>query len=398
VKRSVIQRGPRAAGEKYVGLSVAMACCVVLAACSSSGASSSQTSGKATSGQLQINLGFPTDLTGGNASGGIEALDSAKLAVSQINASDPSVHVTLKSVDTQSDAGPGVVAVSQLLQDSSLTGIVGMTFTQTAQGAMQLFAKDGRPTIFVQVTSLGSNRPKNVFSMSPPTGPEVTQVVDQVLLPQHIKTVGLIWQVQPTLNNDISVAESELTAHNVKVVASQSTSLTATDFSSQISSVLAAHPDAIGIMAVGAPTGQMVSQIRAEGYKGLLFGQEGDAVPAFAQAAGKSAANFYYGCWWAPGTGPSPGQTFASAFTKQYPSLGLPGAVGLNAYDAVEIFVQAVKKAGSTNPAKVIQELSSVTFQDAMEENPVGFESTGFIQAQPEVVMVSASGVISKVK
>lgn len=375
-----------------------MACCIALVACSSSGTSSTPASGSSAGGKLQVNLGFPTDLTGGNASGGIEALNSAKLAVSQINATNPRVHVTLKSVDTKSDAGPGVVAVSQLLRDSSLTGIVGMTYTQTAQGAMQLFARDGRPTIFVQVTSLGSTRPKNVFSMSPPTGPEVSQVVDQVLLPQHIKTVGLIWQVQPTLNNDISVAKSELTAHNVKVVASQSTSLTATDFSSQISAVLATHPDAIGIMAVGAPTGQMVSQIRSEGYKGLLFGQEGDAVPAFSQAAGKAAANFYYGCWWAPGTGPSAGESYATAFTKQYPSLGSPGAVGLNAYDAVEIFVQAVQKAGSTNPAKVTQELSAETFQDAMEANPVGFESTGFIQAQPEVVVVSASGTISKVK
>lgn len=375
-----------------------MACCIALAACSSSGTSSSPASGSSAGGKLQVNLGFPADLTGGNASGGIEALNSAKLAASQINATSPRVHVTLKSVDTQSEAGPGVVAVSQILRDSSLTGIVGMTYTQTAQGAMQLFAKDGRPTIFVQVTSLGSNRPKNVFSMSPPTGPQVSQVVDQVLLPRHIKTVGLIWQVQPTLNNDISVAKSELMAHNVKVVASQSTSLTATDFSSQISAVLAAHPDAIGIMAVGAPTGQMVSQIRSEGYKGLLFGQEGDAVPAFAQAAGKAAANFYYGCWWAPGTGPSAGESYAAAFTEQYPSLGSPGAVGLNAYDAVEIFVQAVQKAGSTDPAKVTQELSTETFQDAMEANPVGFESTGFIQAQPEVVVVSASGTISKVK
>ena len=96
-------------------------------------------------------------------------------------------------------------------------------------------------------------------------------------------------------------------------------------------------------------------------------------------------------------TGELAGQTFASAFTSQYPSLGEPGAVGLNAYDAVQIFVQAAKKADSTNPAKIVQELSSATFQDAMEASPVKFESTGFIQAQPEVVVDSASGTISKV-
>jgi ABC-type branched-subunit amino acid transport system substrate-binding protein len=377
-------------------LKLLSAAAVSLALASGVGFSSSAVAAT-TKPKLQIVLGVPSDLTGGNASGGIADVDGSKLAAAQINKADKSVHVTLDTVDTQSSATGGITALSQMLQNKKLTGIVGIdSDTELGQAAMPLLNKTGLPTIFTQVTTLPGRGP-NIFSLTPPTTPQVDSVINDVLVPQGIKSVGLIWQVETTLNGDIAGAEATMKKDNIALSDAESTSLTATDFSPQISAVLATNPGAIGIMAVGAPTGQIVAQIRSQGYKGILFGQEGDAVPAFAQAAGGGAVGFYYGVWWAPGIG-SGSTSFVTKWVAAFPSEGPPPEIGLDGYVGVEIFVDAVLKADSTKKTKIIKELKTQSFQTPIYSQRLRFQSNGFLQKFPEAVKVtSTTGAIQLV-
>jgi branched-chain amino acid transport system substrate-binding protein len=359
----------------------------VATACSSSGGSDS--SGGAT-GAVNLTIGMPDDFTGANAFAGVEQQQAAQLAVTDANKKYPGVHVSLKTADTQSSPTAGVSAVQRLLSDSSVNAIVGIAFTQTAQATIPLLAQDGRPAIMLQVTDLtgGGN---SVFSMSPPPAGEQKALVADGLTPANVKSVGIIYQDQPTLNADRTALKTALTGAGMSVDDEQGTSLTTTDFSPQITSVLGKHPDAIGIFAIPPATGTIVSQLRAQGYTGVLFGHEGDASTAFTKVAGKSADKFVLATRWNSATATGQGKTFVDEFKAKYPSAGAPDQFGVAAYDAVLMLAQAASKAKSTDKAALVSGLKTDQFATA-ESPTLQFGSDNFIKVNGVVVKYNAAG------
>lgn len=359
----------------------------VATACSSSGGSGS--SGGA-SGAVNLTIGMPDDFTGANAFAGVEQQQAAQLAVTDANKKYPGVHVSLKTADTQSSPTAGVSAVQRLLSDSSVNAIVGIAFTQTAQATIPLLAQDGRPAIMLQVTDLtgGGN---SVFSMSPPPAGEQKALVADGLTPANVKSVGIIYQDQPTLNADRTALKTALSGAGMSVDDEQGTSLTTTDFSPQITSVLGKHPDAIGIFAIPPATGTIVSQLRAQGYTGVLFGHEGDASTAFTKVAGKSADKFVLATRWNSATATGLGKTFVDEFKAKYPSAGAPDQFGVAAYDAVLMLAQAASKAKITDKAALVSGLKTDQFTTA-ESPTLQFGSDNFIKVNGVVVKYNAAG------
>jgi branched-chain amino acid transport system substrate-binding protein len=360
----------------------------VATACSSGGSSSA--SGGGASGAVNLTIGMPDDFTGANAFAGVEQQQAAQLAVTDANKKYPGVHVSLKTADTQSSPTAGVSAVQRLLSDSSVNAIVGIAFTQTAQATIPLLAQDGRPAIMLQVTDLtgGGN---SVFSMSPPPAGEQKALVADGLTPANVKSVGIIYQDQPTLNADRAALKTALSGAGMSVADEQGTSLTTTDFSPQITSVLGKHPDAIGIFAIPPATGTIVSQLRAQGYTGVLFGHEGDASTAFTKVAGKSAENFVLATRWNSATATGDGKTFVDEFKAKYPSAGAPDQFGVAAYDAVLMLAQAANKAKSTDKAALVSGLKTDQFATA-ESPTLQFGSDNFIKVNGVVVKYNAAG------
>ncbi|HEX5404963.1 MAG TPA: ABC transporter substrate-binding protein [Pseudonocardiaceae bacterium] len=361
----------------------------VATACSSSDNGSSS-SGGGTPGAVNLTIGMPDDFTGANAFAGVEQQQAAQLAVTDANKKYPGVHVSLKTADTQSSPTAGVSAVQRLLSDSSVNAIVGIAFTQTAQATMPLMAQDGRPAIMLQVTDLtgGGN---NVFSMSPPPAGEQKALVADGLTPANVKSVGIIYQDQPTLNADRTALKTALSGAGMNVIGEQGTALTTTDFSPQITSVLGKHPDAIGIFAIPPATGTIVSQLRQQGFTGVLFGHEGDASTAFTKVAGKSADKFVLATRWNSATATGDGKTFVDEFKAAYPDAGAPDQFGVAAYDAVLMLTQAANKSKSNDKAALVNQLKSGQFATA-ESPTLQFGSDNFIKVNGVVVKYNAAG------
>jgi ABC-type branched-subunit amino acid transport system substrate-binding protein len=363
----------------------------LLAACSSSG--STDASGGSSSqggGTIHLTIGMPDDFTGSNAFAGVEQEQAAELAVKDANKMFPGVQVTLKTMDTQSSPTVGVSAVETLLSNSSVNAIAGIAYTQTAQAVIPILAKDGRPAIMMQVTDLTGGG-SSVFSMSPPATGEQAILATEGLVPAKVKTVALIFQDQPTLNADLSALTTALKSDHISVVADQGNSLDATDFSSQITAVLSKHPDAIGIYAIPPATGTIVSQLRSQGYKGVLFGQEGDSSTAFTSVAGSSADGFLLATRWNSATATGLGQTFVQEFEAAYPKAGAPDQFGVAAYDSILVLAQAALDAKSTDKSALAHTLATGSFKTA-ESPTLQFGSDNFAKVSGVVVKYNAKG------
>lgn len=361
------------------------------AACGDSGSGSAGSgSGGSGSGGTDLTIGMPDDFTGANAFAGVEQQQAAQLAVADANKKYSDVHVTLKPADTRSSPTAGVSAVQRLLSDSSVNAIVGIAFTQTAQATIPILAQDGRPAIMLQVTDLTGGG-SNVFSMSPPPAGEQKSLVTGGLTNAHVKTVGIIYQDQPTLNADRAALKAALGPAGMSMVGEQGTSLQTTDFSPQITSVLGKHPDAIGVFAIPPATGTIVSQLRQRGYNGVLFGHEGDASTAFTKVAGKSAENFLLATRWNSATATGQGQTFVQEFKAKYPDAGAPDQFGVAAYDAVLMLAQAAHNAKSNDKSALINQLRTGQFATA-ESDALRFGSDMFVKVNGVLVKYNAAG------
>jgi branched-chain amino acid transport system substrate-binding protein len=356
-------------------------------------ASTSSASG--TSPSQTVKIGFIDSLTGPLAFVGVEQQQAIQLAVKDINQTSK-VKFQLVTKDDQSSATGAVSAMEQLLSDPSIAGVIGEDETEIGDATLPLLSSDGRPTIFLQITQL-PKRPANVFSVAPDTSGVAKKVADYVYSQPGITRVAFISQVQPTLTDAINTFSAEAKAHGVKVVSNQQTSLTTTSFQSQITNVLSANPNAIGVSGIGPADGSMIAGLRSAGFKGIIFAQQAADSAATVEAAGNAVSGVLVGSYWDPavgdgssGTAASISSHFASAFEAAYPKQPPPDVNAMEAYDAAMIMNQAMSKVGTSKSA-VVAALAQGSF-DAGLESPLTFGSDGFATIKGYVVQLAATG------
>lgn len=338
-----------------------------------------------------ITIGFPDDLTGQNAFAGVEQERVAKVAVATWNKHHKNIKLKLDPIDTQSSPTAAVTGVEQLLGNSSVKAIIGIALSQSGQAIEPLLKQAKIPSIFLQASVLGK-RPKNVFSMAVSSTVYEPLVMTKYVIPQRVKSIAVIYQTQPTLNADDKIVLNESRSHGIAVLKNIGTSFTATDFSSQVSAVLGVHPAAIALMALPAVTGTMVSEIRGAGYKGIIVGQQGDGAPTFLKTAGNTNADgVVYATSWSPVGADKEGRNAIAAYSAAYPNQPAMTTFGMEAWDAIYIYGQAVAKAGTDKSAAVVKQLNHDTFTGGMLPKE-HFLKNGLISVKGEAIQYLAGG------
>jgi len=121
------------------------------------------------------------------------------------------------------------------------------------------------------------------------------------------------------------------------------------DFSSTVSKIMAAKPDAVfysGYYAEGAPFDQ---QLVNKGYNGLFVGPDGVKDPAFIQQAGSASSNAYFTCPCVPGE-------LIDSFAKAYQGISggtAPGTYSLEGYDSATVLLKGIDS-GKTDRAGIL--------------------------------------------
>jgi len=121
------------------------------------------------------------------------------------------------------------------------------------------------------------------------------------------------------------------------------------DFSSTVSKIMAAKPDAVfysGYYAEAAPFDQ---QLVNKGYTGYFVGPDGTKDPAFIQQAGNASSNAVFTC---PCTDGSLIPVFAAAYEKVSNGTA-PGTFSLEGYDAATVLLKGID-AGNTDRASLL--------------------------------------------
>lgn len=306
------------------------------------------------SAQDEIPIGEYASLTGGSASFGQSSHKGTELAINEINASGGVLGKKLKLIteDDQSQAGQPATIVRKLIAQDKVAAVLGEVASSKSLEAAPICQQNGIPMI------------------SPAsTNPKVTQVGDHIfricfidpfqgtVMSKFAQSKG--WKkiaVLTDVKQDYSVGLAEcfikdFTAAGGEIVKEQKYSSGDKDFKPQLTSLKAAKPDAIFVPGYYAEVALIGKQARLLGIKAPLLGGDGWVGDSLLKVAGKSLDGSFFSCHFSADDQSPRVQNFVKAYQAKYGEI--PDDMAALGYDSAMILAEAIKRAGTTDSAKL---------------------------------------------
>lgn len=303
-----------------------------------------------------IKVGWYGPLSGPAASVGVCGERAVKLAISQINANGGILgrQIELVEYDDEGTAENAVKLVTRLIEQDKVVGIVGSHLS----AAVLATSRINETAKIIQIGTGTSNIWTNIGLKYTFRGSANSTFFNKTIYEAmekmgatKIATINAETEYsQSATNMVVSFIEA---GGKMKVVAQEQCTTGDTDYSGQITKMLAAEPDGVWVIAGGEDVGKIVRQLRMKGYEGFIYGIEPMADKQLKEIAGEYANDVIFSClYFVPDTvedAQTPiEQDFLADYEKEYNELPV-SEVAYRAYDAMNILAQAIENANSTN-------------------------------------------------
>jgi urea transport system substrate-binding protein len=310
-----------------------------------------------------VKIGMPIGLSGANSVVAPSVVQAGQLAVEEINAKGGILgrQVSLEVADDGSGAAGAQKAFDSLIFDKKVNALISMETSAARNAGLPILSRGKVPFIYAsQYEGHSCNRYMYVDAWVPDQ--QVAPIVDYFKKQYHAKTFFLIGSDYAFGRGMLDFTKTYIEKNGGKVVAAEYLPMDGSDWTSIISKLQAAKPDAIvTATAAGAPNVTLTKQLRAAGVKipyGNLAVDEGTAKSMGADAEGIFMSGSYVTNIDTPAN-----RTFLAAMEKRFgKELKTPNDLSVPEYEAVYLYKAAVEKAGSFDTAKVIPALAQVSF------------------------------------
>ena len=308
-----------------------------------------------------IKIGIPVGLSGANSVVAPSVVQSAELAVEEINAKGGILgkKVALEVADDGSGAAGAQKAFDSLLFQKKVDVIITMETSAARNAGLPIVSRAKKPFIY---TSFYEGRSCNKYLYVNAWVPDqqVAPVVDYFIKAYNSKTYFLIGSDYAYGRGMLGFTRKYAESKGGKILGEEYLPMDGTDWTPIISKLKAANPDAIiTSTAGGAPNVTLTKQLRAAGIKipyGNLAVDEGTAKSMGADADGIYISGSYLTNIDTPAN-----KTFMAAMRKKFGSnLKTPNDLSVPQYEGVYAYKAAVEKAGSTDTDAVIKALAEV--------------------------------------
>ncbi|HEY3431694.1 MAG TPA: branched-chain amino acid ABC transporter substrate-binding protein [Rhodocyclaceae bacterium] len=346
------------------------------------------------SGGDTVKIGMASPLTGPQSHIGQDIKNGTLLGVEEINAQGLEIggkKLKLELLAEDDEANPAkATTVAQKLVDSKVVAVVGHFNSGSSIPASKVYADAGIPQI-----SPGSTNPRytqqgyattfRVVANDDQQGPAGATYALNTL---KVKKVAVIDDSTSYGQGLASAFERTVKAGGVEVVAVEHTTDKDTDFAAILTNIKSKSPDLIFFGGIDTQGGPMLKQIKALGITAKLMGGDGIQTPNLVALAGDAAEGTVASIPGLPKDKMPGGNAFLDKFKKRFGvEVELFAPMG---YDAVFVLVEAMKKAGSTEPAKVLAELKKVQFNGVT--GPIAFDDKGDLKNGPITINVVKGG------
>src|SRR5687767_12509678 len=325
----------------------------------------------------EVKIGHVAPLTGGIAHLGKDNENGARLAIEQANEAKVTidgkpVKFTLVAEDDQADPKVGAT-VAQKLVDAKVVGVVGHLNSGTSIPASPIYNQAAIPVISgsatnPKLTEQGFKNQFRVVARDDQQGPAVAKYLADNNKPKVVAVIDDATAYGEGIANEV---EKALKGAGINVLPREKGTDKTTDWKAILTKLRGRNPDAVFYGGMDATGGPLLKQGRELGIKAVFSFGDGACTDKMKELAGDAAEGPL--CSQAGIPPQAASKAFLDAYKKKFntdPILYSPFT-----YDAVNLLVEAMKKANSTDPKKYLPELQKLSFTGA--SGPISFDDKG---------------------
>jgi branched-chain amino acid transport system substrate-binding protein len=338
---------------------------------------------------LVVRIGHVGPTSGAIAHLGKDNENGARMAIEELNAKGVTIggrkaRFELLAEDDAADPKQGTAAAQKLI-DSKVNGVVGHLNSGTTIPASKLYFDAGIPQISPSATNprytrQGYKTAFRVVADDVHLGGTLGRYAVDTLKGQRIAVIDDRTAYGQGVADEF---EKGVKSKGGNVVAREFTNDKATDFTAILTSIKGKNPDIVFFGGMDAVAGPMLRQMKQLGINAKFMGGDGICSGELPKLAAGTMADGQVICAEAGGIDPKDTAAvkkmddFKAAFKKRFNA-----DVQIYApyvYDAVNVMVAAMVKAGSADPAKYLPELAKTTNYPGVT-GPISFDEKGDIK------------------
>lgn len=326
-------------------------------------------------GSKTVGLGFTATLTGDFASYGLQLRKGVDYAVDEINAAGgvDGKKLTVTSADDEGKPSNGPVVAQQFCDDSSISAVLGYSFSSVALSALPVYDQCGLPVVASAVTSPELSGASKLFFRNIFTDAYQGAAMGEFVAEHRSGGKIAVLYQQDDYGQGVAKAFSDaFKKAGGTVTSSQAYQLGTVNFGTLIDKALADDPDGVFVGGFYTEASKIATQLREAGSSAQFYGTDGSVDPGFVKLAGKSADGaIVYTAFTAAA---APDSAFVTGYKKKYGEE--PGTWAALAYDAVHDVAAAMKAGKSTERSAIAEQLAQLKPVDGVTgEN--SFDSKG---------------------
>ena len=341
-----------------------------------------------------VKIGVASPLTGGQAHIGIDIRNGVQLAIEDANKASVSIGgkaVKFEMVAEDDEANPTkATTVAQKLADAKVSAVVGHFNSGASIPASKIYADAGIPQISPSSTNPDYTLKgyKTTFRVVAHDGQQGPTLARFALDKLKAKTIAVIDDSTAYGQGLADNFEATVKAGGAKLVAREHTTDKDTDFKAILTKIKGKNPDLIMFGGIDPQAGPMVKQMKELGIKARFIGGDGMQTPNFIKLAGDASEGAMASIPGLPKDKMPGGTAFLAKYKAKFNAeVELFAPMG---YDAVMVFIEAMKRAGSSDPAKFLPEVGKTDYKGVI--GPIAFDDKGDLKNGPITIYAVKGG------
>lgn len=332
-------------------------------------------------GEITVKIGQVSPLTGPQAHLGKDNDNGARLAIDENNAAGimlggKKVKFLLVSEDDVADPRTATI-VAQKLVDQRVAGVIGHLNSGTSIPASKIYLDAGIPQISPSATAITYTAQgyKTAFRVMTNDRQQGKVLGEYAVKNMGAKRIAIIDDRTAYGQGLADEVDKAVKASGGEVIAREFTTDRSTDFLAILTSIKSKKPDVVFYGGMDAQGGPMAKQLQSLGIQAKFLGGDGLQTTEFLKLAGSQADGVTASSPGLPIDSMPGGKEFRQKFTDRF---GAIQTYAPYAYDAVNVMVEAMKKADSAEPARYLAELPKV--QRSGVTGNISFDESGDVR------------------
>ncbi|MGM9929444.1 MAG: ABC transporter substrate-binding protein [Bacillus sp. (in: firmicutes)] len=356
----------------------------VLAACG--GSSSESNSDGEAGGTINAKFGVISYITGAGAAYGEAITNGFNLAVKEIN-EQGDVNIELVIEDSAGKQEQALSAGQKLMSDDEIVAILGPTLSTEFNVVAPEADLNGISIIGTSTTAEGIPQIGDyVFRNSIPEALAIPAAMEKLISKIDAKKVAIIYGNDDVFTKSgFDTMKKEAEEMGLEIVTIETFQKGQSDYNAQLTKIKSKNPDFILASALYNEGAVIMDQARKMGINVPFVGGNGFNSPQVIEIAGEAANGLVVATPW---FGESTDQKVVDFNAKYEAEYGvLPDQFAAQAYDAMYIYAEALKKAGEADRELFRDVLAETKDFEGILGN-FSFDEEGDVVMDPKVVEI----------